>query len=178
MSNTTSSAPRPHIRQYGLGSSAFAHRYLRNRFFFLFLQVLRCFTSPGSLPCGWWRVAPSGFPIRTPTSYRMLTAPRGFSQLAASFFAYHCQGILYALLVAWPKLQLLYTPLSLYIYYWGGNASPYQLPTALTCRQIWNTASNLYKNSRTIISLWVIGSLFFTPNIYCQITKMKSKYIV
>ena len=35
----------------GLGSSAFARRYLRNRCFFLFLWVLRCFSSPGSLPC-------------------------------------------------------------------------------------------------------------------------------
>lgn len=34
----------------GLGSSAFARRYLRNRCFFLFLRLLRCFSSPGSLP--------------------------------------------------------------------------------------------------------------------------------
>ena len=34
----------------GLGSSAFARRYLRNRVFFLFLRVLRCFSSPGSPP--------------------------------------------------------------------------------------------------------------------------------
>ena len=34
----------------GLGSSAFARRYLQNRVFFLFLRVLRCFSSPGSLP--------------------------------------------------------------------------------------------------------------------------------
>ena len=33
----------------GLGSSAFARRYLRNRYiFFLFLRLLRCFSSPGS----------------------------------------------------------------------------------------------------------------------------------
>ena len=31
----------------GLGSSAFARHYLRNRFFFLFLRLLRCFSSPG-----------------------------------------------------------------------------------------------------------------------------------
>ena len=31
----------------GLGYSAFARRYLRNRFFFLFHQVLRCFSSLG-----------------------------------------------------------------------------------------------------------------------------------
>ena len=30
----------------GLASSAFAHHYSRNRCCFLFLQVLRCFTSP------------------------------------------------------------------------------------------------------------------------------------
>ena len=33
----------------GLGSSAFARRYLRNRVFFLFLRVLRWFSSPRSL---------------------------------------------------------------------------------------------------------------------------------
>ena len=31
-----------------LGSSAFARRYLQNRFYFLFLRVLRYFNSPGS----------------------------------------------------------------------------------------------------------------------------------
>lgn len=31
----------------GLGSSPFARRYLGNRCFFLFLGVLRCFSSPG-----------------------------------------------------------------------------------------------------------------------------------
>ena len=51
----------------GLGSSAFARRYLRNRCFFLFLRLLRCFSSPGSLPCVMdWRmddrIASAGFP--------------------------------------------------------------------------------------------------------------------
>ena len=32
----------------GLGSSHFARRYFGNRCFFLFLRVLRCFSSPGS----------------------------------------------------------------------------------------------------------------------------------
>ena len=40
----------PECTHSGLGSSAFARRYLRNRCFFLFLRVLRCFSSPGSLP--------------------------------------------------------------------------------------------------------------------------------
>ena len=40
----------PECTHSGLGSSAFARRYLRNRVFFLFLRLLRCFSSPGSLP--------------------------------------------------------------------------------------------------------------------------------
>ena len=34
----------------GLGSFHFARRYSGNRCFFLFLRLLRCFSSPGSLP--------------------------------------------------------------------------------------------------------------------------------
>ena len=41
----------PHgISTVRLGSSNFARHYFRNRFFFLFLRVIRCFSSPGS-PC-------------------------------------------------------------------------------------------------------------------------------
>ena len=40
----------PECTHSGLCSSAFARRYLRNRCFFLFLRVLRCFSSPGSPP--------------------------------------------------------------------------------------------------------------------------------
>ena len=40
----------PTCTQVGLGSSAFARRYSQNRCFFLFLRLLRCFSSPGSLP--------------------------------------------------------------------------------------------------------------------------------
>ena len=41
----------PACSHAGLGSSGFARRYFRNRCFFLFLRVLRCFSSPGSPPC-------------------------------------------------------------------------------------------------------------------------------
>ena len=40
----------PMCTHIGLGSSAFARRYLRNHFCFLFLRLLRCFSSPGSPP--------------------------------------------------------------------------------------------------------------------------------
>ena len=40
----------PACTHAGLGSSHFARRYFGNRCFFLFLRLLRCFSSPGS-PC-------------------------------------------------------------------------------------------------------------------------------
>ena len=40
--------PQPHGRIHGLASFPFARRYSGNRCFFLFLRVLRCFSSPGS----------------------------------------------------------------------------------------------------------------------------------
>ena len=46
----------------GLGSSAFARHYSRNSF--LLLRLLRCFSSPGSPPCGYCGFATVGFPIR------------------------------------------------------------------------------------------------------------------
>ena len=55
-------AVRCHTR--GLGSCAFARHYLRNHCYFLFLRVLRCFSSPGS-PTASMRcdgIAPAGFP--------------------------------------------------------------------------------------------------------------------
>ena len=54
----------------GLGSFHFARRYFENRCFFLFLRLLRCFSSPGSLrytmySCnGDGALPPPGFPIR------------------------------------------------------------------------------------------------------------------
>ena len=41
----------PWRTRHGLGSPGFARRYSRNRCFFLFLRLLRCFSSPGSPPC-------------------------------------------------------------------------------------------------------------------------------
>ena len=40
----------PQCTHRGLGSYHFARRYFGNRCFFLFLWLLRCFSSPGSLP--------------------------------------------------------------------------------------------------------------------------------
>ena len=46
----------PKDKSFGLGSFPFARRYSGNRCFFLFLRLLRCFSSPGSLPdVMYWR---------------------------------------------------------------------------------------------------------------------------
>ena len=73
----------------GLGSCAFARHYLRNRFYFLFLWVLRCFSSPRSLRdiVAVTGSLPPGFPIRTSAGQRAFAPHRGFSQLITSFFA-------------------------------------------------------------------------------------------
>ena len=57
--------------------------------YFLFLRVLRCFSSPGS-PRDIVAVSgslPTGFPIRTSAGHRAFAPHRGFSQLVTSFLA-------------------------------------------------------------------------------------------
>ena len=50
VSTVTDDCPTtPGFVKPGLGFSPFARRYLGNRFCFLFLRLLRCFNSPGSL---------------------------------------------------------------------------------------------------------------------------------
>jgi hypothetical protein len=79
----------------GLACSPFAHRYSGNRGCFLFLRVLRCFSSPGWLPLAritelalrW--VAPFGHPgitacVRLPRAYRSLPRPSSPSRAKAS----------------------------------------------------------------------------------------------
>ena len=90
----------------GLGSCDFARHYSRNRGFFLFLQVLRWFTSLGSLIPNYGFIGlyggftSVGFPIRKSPGQSLLAALRGLSQLATSFVACFCQGIHHAPLVA------------------------------------------------------------------------------
>ena len=101
--------PNPeNIATLGLASSAFARHYLRNLGWFLFLALLRCFSSGGSPPIpiwfsiGWQILHLPGFPIRKSTDQSLLSATRGLSQIAASFVGSWCQGIPLALFVAWP----------------------------------------------------------------------------
>ena len=80
----------------GLGWCAFARHYSRNHFCFLFLRLLRCFSSPG-LPGTWyhtihWMV---GCPIRKSMLRRVFAPGHGLSQLVTSFVASESQGILH-----------------------------------------------------------------------------------
>src|SRR4029079_4284337 len=78
----------------GLGYSGFARHYFRNHGCFLFLGVLRWFTSPGSLDHPMdsdernWCSHQLGFPIRKSPDHSLSAAPRGLSQLTTSFIAY------------------------------------------------------------------------------------------
>ena len=93
------SLPRKHY-VFGLGSSDFARHYFRNHCCFLFLRVLRCFSSPGS-PCipiysvcnNAVLLALSSL-IRISADLKIFAPPRSFSQLVTSFFGAMYQGIL------------------------------------------------------------------------------------
>ena len=94
----------------GLGYSDFARRYYRNHFCFLFLRVLRCFSSPGLPPCGYYIFNIVGCPIRISSDQRVCAPPRSFSQLITSFIASESLGIphtpLFSLLHFYSDLQL------------------------------------------------------------------------
>ena len=86
----------PQCTHCGLGSSGSARRYSRNRCFFLFLRLLRCFSSPGSLPyvMDWrmdtWSLSMWVSPFRYPwlSGYLLLpTAFRSLSRLSSALSA-------------------------------------------------------------------------------------------
>ena len=86
--------PQSRLLSTGLGCFHFARHYSGNHCCFLFLQVLRWFTSLGSLyPSYVFRRKSSkfigrGFPIRKSPDRSLFAAPRGLSQLTTSFIAY------------------------------------------------------------------------------------------
>ena len=101
--------PNPEgISTLGLASSAFARHYLRNLSWFLFLALLRCFSSGGSPHIPMYSVYDDktfllpDCSIRKSADQSPLTAPRSLSQLVTSFFGSRCQGIPLVLFVAWP----------------------------------------------------------------------------
>ncbi len=98
----------PECTHSGLGSSHFARRYFGNRVFFLFLRVLRCFSSPGSLPyvMDWrmddrgllCRVSPFGYLrikgyLLLPAAFRSLSRPSSALSAKASALCSFCLTI-------------------------------------------------------------------------------------
>ena len=83
----------------GLGCCDFARHYFRNRGFFLFLQVLRWFTSLSLLISDYvfirlyYGFTVVGFPIRKSPGQSLFAALRGLSQLTTSFIAFTRLGI-------------------------------------------------------------------------------------
>src|ERR1700734_3706961 len=97
----------------GLACSLFAHHYSGNRGCFLFLWVLRCFTSPRYLHLpyvfrqGRWAITPNQVSLfGNPRIEVWLPTPRGLSQAPTSFFGSWCQGIHRVPLVTW-LLQMM-----------------------------------------------------------------------
>ena len=86
----------PRCTHHGLGSARFARRYFGHRCFFLFLRLLRCFSSPGSPPCvmDWrmdtWSLSMWVSPFRDlrVNGYLLLTAAfRSLSRLSSALSA-------------------------------------------------------------------------------------------
>ena len=89
--------PRNGRNRRGLGSSPFARHYLGNHCYFLFLPVLRCFSSrrlpPLHKAVGSRIFHARGCPIRKCSDQRVCAPPQTLSQLIASFVASETLGI-------------------------------------------------------------------------------------
>ena len=103
--------PAQILRSVGLGSSPFARHYLGNDYYFLFLRLLRCFSSPG---------LPAQLKVELPLSSREGVSPfgnlrvkgclpphRSLSQAATSFIVFLCQGIRHTLLLRFSHAFIL-----------------------------------------------------------------------
>ncbi len=123
----------------GLGCSQFDRLYYGNNFCFLFLQLLRCFSSPGSLSlrndiASLYRVAPFGN-LRINSC---LALTRSLSQLATSFIASESLGIRHAPLVTFFKPILV-------ISYYYKKIIKIIICWNQTCWFHLNTSKNLYQ---------------------------------
>ena len=105
-------SPNPAMHAWRFGLCPFRSPLLRtSKIFFLFLRLLRCFSSPGSprtpikgfsplFSVRYMRFAHVGFPIQKSAGHRIFAPCRSLSQLITSFIGSQCQGIHPALLFA------------------------------------------------------------------------------
>ena len=80
----TSAVRTPECTHSGLGSAGFARRYSRYRCFFLFLRLLRCFSSPGSPPYTMYSCMDTGGLLQWVSPFRDLRID-GYLLLPAAF---------------------------------------------------------------------------------------------
>ena len=86
--------PQVCLNNLGLGCSHFDRHYSGNHYCFLFLRLMRCFSSPGLPPAQQDIYCQMGCPIRKSTDRQVFAPPRRLSQLITSFFASESLGIL------------------------------------------------------------------------------------
>ena len=73
------------ITPFGLGSSDFARHYFRNRFYFLFLRVIRCFSSPGSPDITIYSLCRNAILLALSSLIRISVSPFVYVQLLTAF---------------------------------------------------------------------------------------------
>src|ERR1700689_2010829 len=116
----------------GLASSPFAHHYSGNRGCFLFLWVLRCFTSPRYLRLpyvfrqGRRAITPRQVsPFGNPRVNVWLPTNRGLSQVPTSFIGSWCQGIHRVPLLTWQLQMMLASTVQFSRYGRSRSPAPY-----------------------------------------------------
>ena len=104
LSPLSSLTANPNGFPLGSGCFRFARRYFGNRVFFLFLRILRCFSSPSSPKHTMFSYAYTytllymSSLIRISPGHWLFAPSRSFSQLTTSFIGYRRQGIRHMLL--------------------------------------------------------------------------------
>ena len=151
----------------------FARHYLRNLGWFLFLELLRCFSSLGSppcpyifrtgYPCGW--VSPFGyFRIKA-----CLPAPRNFTQATTSFIACNRLGIHHMHLFAWSYNFKTWTLLNI--------QASWRMRTSATgvSKATFSTTARLYSSGwflfHLILGYFVCDAYRYAPLHYLTGTK-------
>ena len=125
----------------GLGSFPFARHYLGNHSYFLFLRLLRCFSSAGSLPAlaGCHVFNMTGCPIRKSSDLILFANPRSLSQLITSFLASESLGI--------PRvLFLTFFHTCAFCYAWCACDCCIPTTSLLSFALLVSTSSNMSKN--------------------------------
>jgi hypothetical protein len=105
--------PRMCRNTHGLGCFHFARHYYGNHSCFLFLRLLRCFSSARSPPYGCMIFNHAGFPIQKSRDQNVFATPPSLSQLITSFFASQSLGIPRVPLVTYSSLYYLLSSLLL-----------------------------------------------------------------